>query len=94
MTFDSRLFEEVLDTLGCDDTLRRAYRVYLWRRALGLVHHSRSNEGATTGGSDLRSVIQRPLPSSDRWSGLDSMRCTSAVLELRTRQRVSPISVC
>ena len=73
MTFDSRLFEEVLDTLGCDDTLRRAYRVYLWRRALGLVHHSPSNEGATAG-SDLRSVIQRPLPSSDRWSGLDAER--------------------
>lgn len=64
MTFDSRFCEDVFDTLGRDHTLRHAYRVYLWRRALGLVHHTPgwvrhlpADEGATAG-AELSCVVQ------------------------------------
>ena len=73
MTFDSRLCEDVFDTFGGDATLRHAYRVYLWRRALRLVHHSRSDEVATAGG-DFCAVIKHPFPSADRLNGLDAER--------------------
>jgi hypothetical protein len=68
MTFDSRLSEDVFDTLGGDDTLRHAYRVYLWQRVLGLAHHSPS----ATPGADFCSA--NPLPSNDKLNGLDAER--------------------
>ena len=73
MTFDSRFCEHVFDTLGRDHTLRHAYRVYLWRRALGLIHPSPTDEGATAG-TDLCSVVQAPIPPPDRWNGLNVER--------------------
>jgi hypothetical protein len=42
MTVYRDLCEDLWDTLGRDDALRRAYRVYLWRRALDLIRHSHS----------------------------------------------------
>jgi hypothetical protein len=77
MTFDRRFCELVFDTLGRDDTLRHGYRVYLWRRALGLVRHSSTDAGAT-GGADLRSVVQSSIPPRDWWNGLDMDRTPSS----------------
>lgn len=68
MTFDSRFCEQVFDTLGRNDTLRHAYRVYLWRRALGIVHHSPADEAAA-GDPDLSSVLQASIPPADRAYG-------------------------
>jgi hypothetical protein len=73
MTFDRQFCEVVFDTLGRDDRLRHAYRVYLWRRALGLIHHSPSDEEATAR-TDLCSVIKHPFPLSDTVNGLDAER--------------------
>jgi hypothetical protein len=77
MTFDRRFCEEVFDTLGRDDTLRHAYRVYLWRRALRLVHHSPADEGATED-ADLCSVVRASIPPGDRWNGWDAERTLSS----------------
>jgi hypothetical protein len=71
MTFDRGFCEEVFDTLGRDDTLRHAYRVYLWRQALGFVHHGPTDQEAT-GDADLCSVVQAFNPPRDRSSGLDA----------------------
>lgn len=43
MTFYRGLCYDVFDTLGRDATLRHAYRVYVWRRALSLFRHSPSD---------------------------------------------------
>src|SRR5262245_44220459 len=53
MTFYCGLVEDAFDTLGRDDTLRHAYRVYLLRRGLGFVHPSRSELGPIPG-TELR----------------------------------------
>jgi hypothetical protein len=45
MTFYRGLCEDVLDTLGRDDALRHAYRVYLWRRTLRFLNRSRPDIG-------------------------------------------------
>lgn len=64
MTFDSQLCEELLVALGRKDTLRHAYRIYLWRSVRGLVDHSHPDEVATAG-ADICSLIQASAPSSD-----------------------------
>jgi hypothetical protein len=71
MTFDSRLCQDVFDALGRNPTLRHAYRVYLWRRAAGLVHHWPADDGAE-GDADLCSVVQASLPPRDRSYGLSA----------------------
>jgi hypothetical protein len=73
MTFDRRFCEDVFNTLGRDDTLRHAYRVYLWRRALELAHHSPTDEGATAGAA-LCSVVQASVPPENWPSGLHAAR--------------------
>jgi hypothetical protein len=78
MTFDSRFCEDMFDTLGRDHTLRHAYRVYLWRRALELVHHSPTDEGATAG-ADLCSAVQAFIPPSDRSNRLNAERALSSL---------------
>src|SRR5262245_42328491 len=60
MTFYRGLVEDVFDTLGRDDTLRHAYRLYLWRRALRFVHPSRSDMEPIPG-AELFSEIQALL---------------------------------
>ena len=66
MTFDSQLCDNVFDTLGHDDKLRHAYRVYLWRRVRGLIDHSHPDEVAIAG-ADICSLIQAStLSSTDR----------------------------
>ena len=72
MTFYRGLCEDLLDTLGRDDALRHAYRVYLWRRALCLVRHSPSDIGPTAG-VELYSEIQA-FPWSKRSNELDAER--------------------
>ena len=73
MTFDSRFCEDLFDTLGRDDALRHAYRVYLWRRALELVYHPPLDHGVIAG-VDLCPDIKHPFPSTDRLNGLDVER--------------------
>jgi hypothetical protein len=65
MTFDTQLCDNVFDALGRKDTLRHAYRVYLWRRVRGLIDHSRPGE-APTADADICSLIRASTPSSDR----------------------------
>jgi hypothetical protein len=71
MTFDRRFCEDVFDAFGHDDTLRHAYRVYLWRRALGFVYHRPADQGAT-GDADLCSVVQASMPPRSRSIGLNA----------------------
>ena len=49
MTFYRGLCEDLFDTLGRDASLRHAYGVCLWQRALGLVHHSPSKIAPAVG---------------------------------------------
>jgi hypothetical protein len=72
MTFYRGLCEDVFDTLGRDDTLRHAYRVYLWRQAASLLRHLPSDIGSTAG-AELYSEIQDFLWSK-RSSALDAER--------------------
>jgi hypothetical protein len=72
MTFYRGLCDDVFDTLGRDDTLRHAYRVYLWRRAVSLLRNSPTDIGPTAGG-ELHSEIQAFLWSK-RASVLDTER--------------------
>lgn len=60
MTYDSRFCEGLFGTLGRDDTLRHAYRVYLWRRALGLVYHPPLDAGVIAG-ADLSPDFNRQV---------------------------------
>jgi hypothetical protein len=55
MTFYRGLCEDVFDALGRDGALRHAYRVYLWRRARGLVRHS-SSDTEPTAGSEIQAL--------------------------------------
>jgi len=57
MTFYRGLCDDVLDTLGRDDALRRAYRVYLWQRTLSFLRRSPSEIGLAAG-AELYSEIQ------------------------------------
>jgi hypothetical protein len=69
MTFDKQLCESIFDTLGRNDTLRHAYRVYLWRRARGTV----DPKIAATADADFCSLIQASTPlrsSPNRVRGL------------------------
>jgi hypothetical protein len=70
MTFDRRFCEVIFDTLGHDDRLRRAYRVYLWRRALGFIYHPHSPRapGAGRGGHEHRLLDEEPTAGGDRCS--------------------------
>jgi hypothetical protein len=71
MTFDSRFCEDVFDTLGRYD-LRHAYRVYLWRRALGLVHRTPSDIEVVAGAEFHSEALA--LSWSKRTSELDAER--------------------
>ena len=57
MTFYRGLCEDIFETLGRDASLRHAYRVYLWQRALGLGRHSLSDIAPAVG-AELYSEIQ------------------------------------
>ena len=72
MTVYRDLCEDLWDTLGRDGALRRAYRVYLWRRALSLIRYSRSDMGPTVG-VEVYSEIQA-FPWSRRSNDLDAER--------------------
>ena len=72
MTFYRGLCEDLLDTLGRDHALRHAYRVYLWRRALGYVHHKPADMGPIAC-AEFYSEIQA-LPWSKRANELDAER--------------------
>jgi hypothetical protein len=69
MTFDPRFCEGIFDTLSRNDMLH-AYRVYLWRRTLGLVYHPPLEEEAS-----LRPLIKDdPFPPGNRLNGFDAER--------------------
>jgi hypothetical protein len=69
MTFESLLCEDVFVTLGRADTLRHAYRVYLWRRVRGLIDHSHGDE-AETAGADFCSLIDASPPAGSNMSAV------------------------
>jgi hypothetical protein len=72
MTSYRGLCRDLVETLGRDDALRHAYRVYLWQRAVGLVRHPLSDLG-TTANAEFRSEIQAS-PWSESSSELDAER--------------------
>jgi hypothetical protein len=61
MTFYRGLCEDVFEARGRDGVLRQAYRVYIWRRARGLVVHRSLLD--VEAGAELLSEIQ-----AVRWS--------------------------
>ena len=63
MTFYRALCEDIFDALGHDGALRHAYRVYLWRRARGLVHLSLSETDPPAAGAELYSEFQASVGS-------------------------------
>jgi hypothetical protein len=65
MTFQLGLCEDAFDRLGCDNALRHAYRVYVWRQTLSFLHHSRPVIGPPAG-AKFCSEIQ-----ALSWSKLD-----------------------
>jgi hypothetical protein len=77
MTFDSLFCEDVFGTLGRDDALRHAYRVYLWRRVQGLIDHSHRDE-AETAGADFWSAIDASPPARSNRSAVNLRSTPSA----------------